>query len=151
MRAGEPMSAQPDADSCPFRGQVLPFDMVLGIKRQDLTLRETANQINTMKYENPIDHSLTPDELGASDEETQLQVMEAWFRARFEDPAESTPYDSGEGGYQYIWGGPYEANDVIQEEFSGIVEFNVMRKLIEKLNSENWEWAPIAGPDDYDE
>jgi hypothetical protein len=29
-----------------------------------------------------------------------------WFDENFEDPAESTPYDSREGGYLYINGGP---------------------------------------------
>src|SRR5213594_4178219 len=36
--------------------------------------------------------------------EEQYQVMERWFRARFEDPAQRTPHESSEGGYIWIWG-----------------------------------------------
>jgi len=34
-------------------------------------------------------------------------MMADWFLANFENPAECTPYESAEGGYQWIWGGPY--------------------------------------------
>ncbi len=43
--------------------------------------------------------------LRAADRETQLEVMETWFRQHFEDAAERTPYESAEGGYIWIWGG----------------------------------------------
>jgi hypothetical protein len=43
--------------------------------------------------------------------------MVSWFLSRYESPAESTPWDSGEGGYQYLWGGPYDARDAIAGEF----------------------------------
>ena len=45
--------------------------------------------------------------------ETQVKVMEPWFYQNFEDPAEKTPYVSAEGGYQWIWGGPYDASEVL--------------------------------------
>jgi hypothetical protein len=42
--------------------------------------------------------------------EDQMELMEEWFRKHFEDPAERTPYESAEGGYIYIWGGPFDAH-----------------------------------------
>lgn len=38
-------------------------------------------------------------------EEEQIDTMVGWFNRMFEDPANSTPYQSAEGGYLYIWGG----------------------------------------------
>jgi hypothetical protein len=77
-------------------------------------------------------------------EEQQIEAMRRWFHARFEDPSNQTPYDGGEGGFQFIWGGPYDPNDKIQERFSSVVEYEVMEKLIKELWQEAGdEWAPI--------
>jgi hypothetical protein len=47
-----------------------------------------------------------------------IEAMTSWFHAHYEDPVEHTPYCSAEGGYQYIFGGPYQAYDEIAGEFS---------------------------------
>jgi hypothetical protein len=65
--------------------------------------------------------SYDADKLGAISEKEQYRVMEAWFRSRFEDPAQRTPYDSGEGGYIWIWGGPYDAREELNQEFQHLV------------------------------
>ena len=86
-------------------------------------------------------------------EEQQVEAMRRWFHARFEDPSNETPYDGQEGGFQFIWGGPYDPNDEIQERFSSVVKYEVMEKLIKELWQEvGDEWAPLEheGPD-YDE
>lgn len=102
------------------------------------------------------DHLFDPDDewIKGAQEEHQIEAMRQWFYARYEDPANQTPYSSEEGGYMFIWGGPYDPNDVIQERFSEVVEFEVMEKLIRDL----WinvgdEWAPIEheGEDYYEE
>ncbi|VVN25388.1 hypothetical protein [Pseudomonas fluorescens] len=77
-------------------------------------------------------------------EDLQIEAMRRWFYARFEDPANCTPHDSSEGGYQFIHGGPHDPDDEIQERFSGVVEYEVMEKLINDLLQEcGDEWAPI--------
>jgi hypothetical protein len=40
-----------------------------------------------------------------------------WVICNYEDPVHHTPYESAEGGYQYINGGPYSVTDIIKEEF----------------------------------
>lgn len=80
----------------------------------------------------------------------QRAVMEEWFRARFEDPAERMPYDSGEGGYIWIWGGPYDAGDELFGEFGEYVPTEVIERLVSDLNDESFLWAPVASADDYD-
>jgi hypothetical protein len=46
--------------------------------------------------------------------------MREWFKERYKDPADGVPYDSGEGGYQYIHGGPYDPQDVLMAEFGEV-------------------------------
>lgn len=70
--------------------------------------------------------------------------MRRWFCGRYEDPANVTPYSSEEGGYIFVWGGPYDPNDVIKQQFGGLVEYEVMKVLIDDLYSEVGDmWAPI--------
>jgi hypothetical protein len=86
---------------------------------------------------------------GAS-EELQIEAMRRWFCARYENPAYETPYSSDEGGYIFMWGGPYDPNDEIQERFSHVVPYEVMKKLIQELWIEvGDEWAPIGANVEY--
>src|SRR2546430_5076910 len=94
---------------------------------------------------------MSEDTLRESDRDTQLDVMETWFRQRFEDPAERTPYESAEGGYIWIYGGPYDAREELEAEFSEVVPDEVINELVDKLEGECWEWAPTSGPEDYDD
>jgi uncharacterized protein YutE (UPF0331/DUF86 family) len=86
--------------------------------------------------------------LRKADSETQEEVMKAWFFEHFENPVENTPYMSSEGGYQYIHGGPYDAQEQLQEEFAGIVPDEVIEELSRELDDISTEWAGI--PDDSD-
>jgi|TARA_B110000902_G_scaffold253916_1_gene317161 hypothetical protein len=77
-------------------------------------------------------------------EELQIEAMRRWFYDRYEDPQNKTPYSSEEGCYIFVWGGPYDPNEVIQDRFSVCVDYGVMEKLIQELHQETgYEWAPI--------
>lgn len=76
--------------------------------------------------------------------EEAAELIKDWFFANFEDPAHSTPHDSGEGGYQYIWGGPYEADDVIANVFADVASDEIIQAAIEAVESEGFEWAPAG-------
>lgn len=76
--------------------------------------------------------------------ELQIEAMRRWFRSRYEDPANATPYNGREGGYLFIHGGPYDPDEAIQERFGHVVEYEVMEELIQDLYEEvGDEWAPI--------
>ena len=79
--------------------------------------------------------------------------MSVWFHQRYRDPVECCPYESAEGGYQFIYGGPYDPREELEEEFDGIVRREVIEELAEELSSQADEWTgPDAGPDpDLDE
>ncbi|MGX5725675.1 hypothetical protein ACWKWZ_11560 [Metapseudomonas otitidis] len=95
------------------------------------------------------------DWLKDASEELQIEAMRQWFHARFEDPANQTPYCGADGGYLFIHGGPYDPNEEIQERFDQIVPFGTMDSLIKDLYLETGdEWAPIESdwePESWDE
>lgn len=69
-----------------------------------------------------------------------VEAVKDWFFDNFEDPVENTPYDSREGGYQYIWGGPYETHEIIADHFPGIPE-DVAETIIQELERTTNEWT----------
>ena len=52
---------------------------------------------------------VTPSRLKRLGRDKQLEYMHAWFHRYYQDPVHETPHESAEGGYIYIWGGPYNA------------------------------------------
>jgi hypothetical protein len=82
----------------------------------------------------------------------RLELMTGWFEENFEDPAERTPYESREGGYQWIWGGPYEARDELDGKFGDLVPETLIEEAVEIIEKNGiTEWAPTPSRDDYDE
>jgi hypothetical protein len=80
--------------------------------------------------------------------------MKAWFLARYCDPAEETPYNSREGGYLFVHGGPYHPGEEISERFSVFASDEAIQAITEELISQVGDsWAPIhwGHEDEYDE
>lgn len=93
-----------------------------------------------------------PEELMSLPIEEAVEKIATWFFENFEDPAESTPYETAEGGYQYIWGGPYNARDVIENVFADTASEKLVTAAIEAVELHGHEWVPnghrIQPPDD---
>jgi hypothetical protein len=102
-------------------------------------------------WDEDLKTSYTAEEVQGFDLEAKKRIMEVWFRSNYEDPAERTPYESREGGYQWIWGGPYDANEVLGSEFSDIVDQELIDEVASELESECVEWAPTEKPSDYED
>lgn len=86
----------------------------------------------------------TGEELAKLGAERQKEVVTTWFHQNFEDPAQSTPHDSSEGGYQFVWGGPYDAEEVLWDEFGphGIPE-DVINDVVRDVTGDGiFDWAP---------
>ena len=62
---------------------------------------------------------ITRTALGKMEKKRQLDIMRQWFYERYEDPVNSQPYESSEGGYIYINGGPFDAREELETEFYG--------------------------------
>jgi hypothetical protein len=108
---------------------------------------EQSSESEIHQYLDPsTDEWMSPTQLQAAAAETQLGVMEHWFYQNYSDPVENTPYESAEGGYQYIWGGPYSASVELEAEFGGIVPDDVLELLVEKLERVTVDWT--GNPDE---
>jgi hypothetical protein len=82
--------------------------------------------------------------------EEQIETMRAWFLESYEDPVERTPYESREGGYIYIWGGPYYAHDELSV-FWGYVPDDAIEELAHDLSMDCPEWTSSEKPSDYED
>jgi hypothetical protein len=104
-------------------------------------------------YYNLPEHlqTISADDLKLADEKTQIEIMRDWFFQHFQDPVHECPYDGSEGGYQYIYGGPYDASQELYSEFSDYIDEEVISKLADELDGECTEWSGIPGPEYYDD
>jgi len=94
-------------------------------------------------------HGYSAEDLQHLEKEELVEVMKTWFFHNFEDPAEKTPYESAEGGYIYIWGGPYDASDVLSSEFGDYVPEKVINEVVAGVQADgHYDWAPRNIGDD---
>jgi rRNA-processing protein FCF1 len=82
-----------------------------------------------------------------SRQEMKGEILE-WFHSNYIAPEEVCPYESAEGGYQYIWGGPYDAHEVIEEKYDGVASRNLISEIVSELNEISWEWSSTPSGDD---
>jgi hypothetical protein len=79
------------------------------------------------------------------------EVMLEWFHANYEDPAERTPYESAEGGYQWIWGGPYNASEEFGGTFYDVASETLIQRVVDEVQSDGlFVWAPTPRREDYE-
>lgn len=83
-------------------------------------------------------------------EDEQRETMRAWFLENYEDPAHRTPYESKEGGYIYIWGGPYDAHEELSI-FYDYVPDKVIEELAHDLSMDCPDWTSAEKPSDYED
>jgi len=91
------------------------------------------------------DKRIIADELSTLDKEDQIEVMKEWFFERYDDPVNRCPYDEGE--YVYIFGGPYDAGEELENEFAAVCSDEALDELIEELRNKCWEWSAVESPD----
>jgi len=80
-------------------------------------------------------------------EDDQIEIMRNWFYDNYQDPEEECPYDSEDGDYVYIWGGPYSAVEELECEFGEYVNNDLIKKLTDELEEHCYEWSAISSPD----
>lgn len=92
--------------------------------------------------------SLSKNEIKRLNNDSKIDIMRSWFHEHFSDPVENTPYESSEGGYIYIWGGPYDAYEELSV-FSDIINDDLIQELSKELSEECLEWTGREQPADY--
>jgi hypothetical protein len=75
-----------------------------------------------------------------------VRDMIAWFLAHYEAPVHHCPYISAEGGYQWIFGGPYDAREVLQAQFPEATDWEIDAAVEEVESEGTTEWSGEAYP-----
>lgn len=112
-------------------------------------LAEKQNKLDLQQYlrnRRKIRHNTRKHFKKLSREEI-IEEIKSWFFLNFADPVELLPYESREGGYLYIWGGPYEPREEIEGEFGGIVDDDIIDEVASEMEEISWEWS---GQPDYE-
>lgn len=80
-----------------------------------------------------------------------IEKMENWFFEQFEDPQNETPRDSENQSYFYPWGGPFDAGDVLRDQFGYEYDAKWIDETIELIEKDGTtEWAPTSSGDYYE-
>lgn len=91
------------------------------------------------------------DELAATREEA-VDEMVTWFLSKFQDPAQRLPYNSREGGYQWVHGGPYDASEQLHDNFGRKYPEALIEEATEEVTSDGiYEWDSTEDTRDYDD
>ncbi|WP_147695930.1 HEPN domain-containing protein [Vogesella mureinivorans] len=80
---------------------------------------------------------------GVRENTPTIDDMRNWFLSNFEDPANSLPYITAEGGYQWIFGGPCNADEELQHHFGGVASEEDIEELVSELEKTCTDWTPI--------
>ncbi len=86
--------------------------------------------------------SVPPENFSGLSTDEGSELIKEWFFKNFEDPIESTPHDSSEGGYHYIWGGPYDAQEIIKDIFTGFATGEMINNSLRYIEKISAEWVP---------
>ena len=98
-------------------------------------------------------HTLLED-FGFSFGENDIESVDnlvRWFFENFEDPVHRLPYNGREGGYQWLYGGPFNAYEELYNKFPDTPN-HIISEAVEEIESGgNTDWAPVQKPGDYGE
>lgn len=82
-------------------------------------------------------------------DEAAIEEMTEWFHQNYEDPANRVPYESAEGGYQWIYGGPETPEEALGDNFGSVYRYDLIEQAVTKINEDSgiYDWSPIPGAD----
>lgn len=98
-----------------------------------------------------LEHESEEDDETNEEKAERVEELVGWFHSKYEDPAYRLPYESREGGYQWIYGGPYDAREELQKQFPD-EKGDVIDTAVAEIEAEGLlDWAPVPSPEDYDD
>lgn len=65
-----------------------------------------------------------------------------WFFDHYKDPADGVPFDTSEGGYLYVNGGPHDAADVLAHDFSDVPD-STRELAVEQIQGYGDDWVRV--------
>jgi HEPN domain-containing protein len=91
--------------------------------------------------EHEVEEPEEPDDPEELNPEVHKKSMRDWFYQHYSDPIHSSPYDSEEGDYVYIFGGPYDPKEELHKEFEGLVPEEIINELADELADISFNWT----------
>lgn len=129
-----------------FQASIAAIEEAQLIERQNI---RTSSFIEELKHRVPIKRDIIERvrfrQMKRSDQKEEIL---RWFHSNYVDPGEICPYESREGGFQYIWGGPYDAREVIEDKYYEVVSQKLIDEIVDHLNDICWEWSERPSNDD---
>jgi hypothetical protein len=142
-------------------------DALISIYREAETLQVSEMDFVRLTSERPkvldtwdeLDHRpVSTPELNHENltDEDAIDGIQSWFFENFEEAVQNTPYNSREGGYLYIHGGPYDAREIIEAVFAHYVSDDVINEVIDQIEHQGDTWVPssnrrIAPEEEFDD
>ena len=72
-----------------------------------------------------------------------VDLMVQWFFRNFEDPVENTPWEEGEYVFIFIWGGPFYAQEELEDAFGAVATPQAIKQAVDKIEEDGGpQWAP---------
>ena len=97
-----------------------------------------------------IEFGLGAPSLAAQRDQT-IQSLVDWFFERYEDPVHAMPYNGKEGGYLYVGGGPFDANEQLFDAFPEMPK-GIIEAAVNEIEAEGTlEWAARRDRQDFDD
>ncbi len=73
----------------------------------------------------------------------RIDELVEWFKENYDTPENRLPHESKEGGYQWIYGGPCDARQELEDKFSKVPE-EIIEAAVEEIESDGTvDWTPI--------
>jgi hypothetical protein len=83
------------------------------------------------------------DDIKKLEKDDQIQIMKNWFLSNYQNPDGEIPYDKEEDNYIYIYGGPYDAREELNDQFGDYINESIIEELVEELENDCYEWSGI--------
>lgn len=117
-------------------------------RETDIGPHELLENVDFGLQQEPPDDDEQGEE-GADDRKSRIDALVEWFFGRFEDPVHRLPYVSADGGYQWIYGGPYDAREELEESFPDVAQ-DIIDAAVDEIEADGLtEWAPVSSREDY--
>lgn len=100
-----------------------------------------------------VDNTIDLRNLKQQPQNVQIAAICQWFFNNYCDPNENLPFNSQEGGFIWIYGGPYQADEVIEDFFTSYASEHAIKESIALIQGEDildWSGRPIDDNFYYD-
>ena len=107
-------------------------------------IQKFYQNIGAHKLLGDIDFRIEGDTLDEDEErEGIIETLVFWFKENYDTPENRLPHESKEGGYQWIYGDPCDARQVLEENFPNEPE-DIIEAAVEEIESDGTvDWTPI--------